>query len=311
MSSKQPQHQQPQHQHQQDDDDVTKDVQEEDWSDIMTSDLSAGSFARHDDVQDICLPDGILLKIASAASLSPLDMMDLSWGTHDATGHCIWMGAKLFLQALPKLQVVYLFSDAHCRILELGSGTGLAGIAVAKTQEANDTSLQQLHIVLTDNSDSALALCRHNCKINGVAQKVRVEFLSWGNTLLSSSTTTPRSSSHDFDIVLATDVLYDIGAWEPLLQTVTNSLREKGHLILSHVPRAALPEGTLSSGSSSSSLEDHLVAIAKGYQLHLVSTLHPSDLEEFEDWQEMEQAGASILIFGKVSTTGNVKETIQ
>jgi predicted nicotinamide N-methyase len=309
MSSKQPQHQQQQHQHQQDDDNVPKDVQEEDWSDIMTSDLSAGSFARHDDVQDICLPNGILLKIASTASLSPLDMMDLSWGTHDATGHCIWMGAKLFLKALPKLQVVYLFSGAHCRILELGSGTGLAGIAVAKTQEANDTNLQQLHIVLTDNSDSALALCRHNCKINGVAQKVQVEFLSWGNTLLSSSTTTSRSSSDDFDIVLATDVLYDIGAWEPLLQTATNSLRETGHLILSHVPRAALPEETLSSGSSYSSLEDYLITIAKGYQLHLVSTLNPSDLEEFEDWQEMEQAGASILIFGKVSTTGNVKET--
>lgn len=249
-------------------------VQEEDWSDFMTTDLSSG-FAQHGK-QEISLLNGCTLRIASASALSPLDMVNLSWGTHDATGHCIWMGARLFLQALPKLKA-YLLDQ---RVLELGSGTGLAGISVSKFYSIK-------YLTLTDSSDSALRLCRENVAMNfseGANQNLQVKKLSWGESLPEKSV---------FDTVLATDVLYDIQSWDPLLQTTINSLQVGGVLLLSHVPRAALPPS-----ASAKSLEEYLIARARSHELHLQSTLCPRDLSENFD-VDMQQAGAAILIFEK------------
>jgi SAM-dependent methyltransferase len=260
--------------------------EEEDWSEIMTGDLLSSGFVHHDEHQEIRLVNGNTIRITSVLTLSPLDMINLSWGTHDATGHRVWMGARFFLQALGNISLTndYLYFE-NKRVLELGTGTGLSGIAVSKMFPH---TIQQL--VLTDASESALDLCRQNCENNQVTNNVEIEALCWGdnsNVKFASS----------FDTVLATDVLYDIGAWEPLLKTTNTVLRDHGRLILSHVPRAALPDG-----DESSSLEDYLIEKAKPYNLHLVSILRPKDLsseESFEDWEEMEQAGAAILLFEK------------
>mmetsp|Transcript_13643 Transcript_13643/g.20771 ORF Transcript_13643/g.20771 Transcript_13643/m.20771 type:complete len:277 (-) Transcript_13643:1899-2729(-) len=258
--------------------------QEEDWSEIMSSlDLGAG-FARHDHDEGIALIDtgGCVLRITSTSSLSPLDMMNLSWGLHDTTGHRIWMGARLFLSALPQFGEFF----SHRCVLELGTGTGLSGIAISKYFHTKK-------LVLTDASESVLDLCRSNVDRNrGVggtdvsnsACCIQVEKLTWGESLAGVDC--------KFDTVFATDVLYDINSWEPLLQSVVKSLRNNGIFVLSHVPRAALPEG------EDDTLEGYLTFHAKCFNLHRILNLRPSDvLDNFDI--DMEEAGASILFFLK------------
>lgn len=245
-------------------------VIEEDWSHIMTSDLSGG-FAQHE-TQEFRLSDNSELQIASSPSLTPMDMIDLSCGTHDATGHCVWTGARFLIEILTPALDSY-FTNKN--ILELGSGTGLAGIAASKLFSVKE-------LLLTDSSDSALELCRHNCRINH-ATKTDVKELSWGASIPSMT----------FDTVFATDVLYDIQSWEKLLKTAYLSLNENGVYILSHVPRAALPEGSVTD-----SLESHLIRVAAEHHFSLIQTHRPQDFAlTLEAWEEMEQVGTAVFVF--------------
>lgn len=277
--------------------------EEEDWSDIMTTDLSAGSFAQHE-VQEIRLPDGKHISIASTSTLSPLDMMDLSWGTHDATGHRIWMGAQLLIQALPALRNPFFSKQLPHRCIELGSGTGIAGIAMAKY--FGPTTISKF--VLTDNSQSALALCKLNCQRNDVGfQNMHVQRLEWGNAMKCDEEG-EGALSNGFDIVLATDVIYDIGAWLPLLETANSCLTAGGHLIVAHVPRAALPTPDMKSTTNIPlpyhiSLETYLNDVAKEQSFVLVSTVRPSNMKPFRGTEDFEQAGASILVYSKANIT--------
>ena len=110
--------------------------------------------------------------------------------------------------------------------------------------------------------------------------------MCWGETL---------DSEQPFDTVLATDVLYDIQAWEPLLKTANASLKTDGIFVLSHVPRAALPEG------ETESIESYLINIAnKKYHFQILETFKPQDAPHLlADSIQMEQAGAAIFIFRK------------
>jgi len=214
-------------------------------------------------------------------SLSPLDMIQLSHGTHDATGHCIWLGAKWFLQALTYLEP-YLSSSSSSspqgnrrRLLELGSGTGLSGLAVWKRYS------NYKHVVLTDQSPSALELCRLNRVRNQGTDDVLVEALEWGNVLKHEDL---------FDTILATDVLYDMASWKPLLKTVSDSLSPNGYFLLSHVPRSALPE------HFAGTYEEYLIQTATDFILE--KEVYPCDVS-CEGWESFQESGASLLIFRK------------
>jgi SAM-dependent methyltransferase len=278
-------------------------VEEDDWSGIMLGrdPLSNGSFAQHDTLQVVMLPNGKTLHIASMASLSPLDMLDLSCGTCDATGHRVWLGAELWIQALPTLAPFFLMTtrsttSSMCKCLELGSGTGLAGLAVLHFFDRENTSFD---LTLTDNSESVLELCRANCRRNqldSVASRstARVEQLEWGSSLPEMELTQ--------DIVMATDVIYDVASWRPLLETARRSVSSNGYLMVAHVPRAALPEEEFRENSTTTlyhqSLESYLIRIAwDEYCFRLRLLMRPSELDTFPGQQDMEDAGASILIF--------------
>lgn len=88
--------------------------------------------------------------------------------------------------------------------LELGTGGGLVGLAVALGCELD----QPLYI--TDQAPM-LALMRRNITLNNLQDSVRAEVLDWGAPLPPSVPKTP-------DIVLAADCVYFEPAF-PLLQT--------------------------------------------------------------------------------------------
>lgn len=261
-------------------------IEEEDWSTIM---VENGGFGRHEEYEEITLQNGTNVKIAYTSSLTPLDMIDLSWGTNDATGHCVWTGSRFFIQTLPNLAEYFV----NRQVLELGCGTGLSGIAIALQFPTIK------NIVMTDSSESVLKLCQQNCEINNVTknENLAVKELCWGSSLLAQSSSAAEEIPKLFETVFATDVLYDIGSWIPLLQTVITSLISQGTFILSHVPRAALPSSPTT--RKWLSLEEYLVDEAKEHGLDLVKAIRPDHNDDDED--DFDESGVSIYIFQKQS----------
>jgi methylase of polypeptide subunit release factors len=124
-------------------------------------------------------------------------MVNLSQGSHDATGHKVWMGAYMFVEAIAKDEFLQSLFRMKC-VLELGCGTGVAGLALLDESENAPAS-----IVFTDSNPASLELCRQNCLRNLSANDKRysVARLHWGSAIGRDSF---------FDTILATDVLYDI-----------------------------------------------------------------------------------------------------
>jgi len=197
-----------------------------------------------------------------------MDMLDMSYGTADPTGCCVWLGAFLFIEMFARefsdidqneMQNLKVIRDAlfppNCELIELGSGTGMSSLSLMSmatrsneedTDESNAANIYKgpSLLVQTDNNDDALELCRINRdanrdKINRNCD-VHVEKLEWGK---DTTTMLDRASlPTTYHTVLATDVLYDLSSLVPLLTSAFELLREDGYFILSHVPRAYIDE---------------------------------------------------------------------
>lgn len=250
---------------------------------------------------------------------------------YDSTGHRVWLGAEFFIKSLPFLVDKYLKGKA---VLELGAGSGLSGIAIA-------LSCKPSAIMLTDSSPTCLELCKKNCRRNGIEEiskngnddmecnenpgvlddrdsdvKVSVQRLCWGESLSEhreygegkSSSTRPGEDPTayvlKFDTVVATDVLYDFDMWVPLLRTARASLRHNGIFILSHIPRAAIPDEYDRSSASTGpiTIESLLLEESRRVGFGLVTQIKPSESLKNDTivcCEDMEDAGAAIFIFRK------------
>jgi len=182
--------------------------------------------------------------IQCLSELTPFDAYEMACGKSDPTGLCVWLGGFLCLELLVRkveednptgVQSYWsairrqLFPPG-CKVLELGAGAGLVGIAMSIRGVCSD-------ITLTDCNDEALKLIKLNCQSNGCPE-VKIERLEWGEGNASKL-----GLGGSFETVYATDVLYDLDSLEPLLATASELLEERGHFILSHVPRASIDEG--------------------------------------------------------------------
>jgi predicted nicotinamide N-methyase len=243
------------------------------------------------------------IQVECVEDLTPLDMMNLGSGIHDATGHCVWTGAFLFVDGLHALQEYF----AGKRVVELGSGTGVGGIALLRSECAVPS-----YACMTDADPNALDLCRRNCQHNELLS-YKVAQLTWGDKIPPELFEMEDDSSPGtFDTVLATDVLYDIGLLPPLFQTAVDCLggaSGRRTFVLSHVPRACYS----TEHPVVDNLETHIVERAKEFGFVLEKLLRPSDLSRQEDdndvkkqedalngsvtLEEMEQVGAAILVF--------------
>ena len=264
---------------------------EDDWSTVDTN-----GFAIHDCVEIEWSSSETPLMIACVSTLSPLDMMNLSEGFHDATGHRIWMGAMFFIHALRSeaMQTELRETFQGKSILELGCGTGLSGITLLK-----DMNLSCREVVMTDCCEDVIHLCQTNCtqNLDPTDTRWRVLTLTWG---LQS-----QQWNQEFDTVLATDILYDIESFPPLLISVCQYLSPNGMFVLSHVPRAVLPgNGKV---STEKELEQYIVEQTTLLGFTLQHIIRPCNLQipntVGSDFQEMNEAGVAILIFQRLSSS--------
>lgn len=113
------------------------------------------------------------------------------------------------------------------RILELGSGTGLVGIAAA--------SLLHAHVTLTD-LPHVLPNLQFNADANAAATvtnggTVEVRCLRWGEP------NDMGSLGHQFDLILASDVVYHDHLFDPLLNTLSFFLQGRVVFVMAHLRR--------------------------------------------------------------------------
>jgi predicted nicotinamide N-methyase len=96
--------------------------------------------------------------------------------------------------------------------LELGCGVGLPGL-VAQRQGAR--------VVQTDHDALALALCRHNASLNGIAdvQQFVGDWLAWTHT-------------DRYPLIIGADIIYDTADYARLEQVFRTNLAPGGEVLL-------------------------------------------------------------------------------
>lgn len=313
--------------------DQDEEVIEEDWSQFGPS--SDNTMFDYYETQKFPLGQGVEMKLQCVESLTPLDMMNLSNGISDSTGNRVWSGAIMFMvyfAIVPLLQSstsVKEENDEKCekmkslqnlrdnlfagkRVLELGTGTGSSLIAVVLSCLHSKADLPH-YTVFTDNDETVLKLCEQNCKSNLGAINVSVECLGWGK---EETTKSHKEKLYSFDTVIATDVLYDLSALQPLFETASLMVNPGGIFILAHVPRASID---CDLKDICTSLESKILEQSRLHNFKVLGhengipvevgdyALRPkwlkelsNDLPDFVDLGELDAIGASIMMFKNV-----------
>ena len=111
-------------------------------------------------------------------------------------------------------------APAGSRILELGCGVGVAGIAAAAAG---------LVVTACDYEEDALAFARYNARLNGLEERVSYRFLDWRNPDLDRK----------YAIVIGSDILYERPNHEPIRQLLDDTLEPEGMFLASDPDRRA------------------------------------------------------------------------
>ncbi len=159
----------------------------------------------------------------------------------EISGRKVWCGSQLLAKYILESA---MGSVRGMSVLELGAGTGIVGMTLAKLNECGV-------VAMTDGDEEALELLRKNVAMNGLEESdnVGVTNYLWGDDkgridsfkLWCRSTfpgTFPETISDiKFEVLIAGDVLYKDGLPELFFESVQNLMRSDGVLYLCHVPR--------------------------------------------------------------------------
>ena len=134
----------------------------------------------------------------------------------------VWEAVPALIMCLGPLldRLCAVASDTPPRVLELGAGMGLPGLwAAARGAE----------VVLTDSNLAVLELLERNARFLGEGAPA-VRALDW-------AALPDWITGAEFDLVIASDVLYDCAAVEPFFGVVAAALKPGGTLLVSHTDR--------------------------------------------------------------------------
>jgi len=123
-----------------------------------------------------------------------------------------------------------LASSERLRVVELGCGVGVAGLALAAA--ARD----KVRVALTDGDSSACALSRRNAAENKLSNSVSTFELAWGGDAAEACAAVG-GPPH---LILAADVIYRVQTFGPLVTTLTalcDASSEKAEVLLAYRPR--------------------------------------------------------------------------
>ena len=122
-----------------------------------------------------------------------------------------WRAAQGLDRYLDRLGIT-----ADTRILELGGGSGRAGISAA---------LRGAQVWITDASSMALIMCRYNARF--LANRIQVRKLDWSDT---------KGFEHRFPIVIGSDIVYNPSLY-PILEPCMRQVIEHNGIVLLSEPQ--------------------------------------------------------------------------
>jgi SAM-dependent methyltransferase len=136
-----------------------------------------------------------------------------------STADRVWPCSKVLAQALSRSDdsLPSVVDCRGCRVLELGSGLGLAGLCAWRAGAAS--------VVLTELGENLPRLRSAVALNHGADACVRVELLDWTRPLPAAVT------AEQFDLVLGADVVYWPTLFDPLLTTL-QALQGRPRIIL-------------------------------------------------------------------------------
>ncbi|KAJ3037854.1 hypothetical protein HDV00_001269 [Rhizophlyctis rosea] len=142
--------------------------------------------------------------------------------------------ASYFARTLPTHS-----TSSPLRILELGAGTGVAGLCLAKLLERTTTLHSQPtpHEVILTDLDLALPLLTHNITTNFPTPsplRIHATRLDWGSTPDAKRLT---ENQPPFNLILAADVIYWRHLFDPLIETLVHLASPSTDVIIAYKKR--------------------------------------------------------------------------
>ena len=289
-------------------------VIEEDWSNFMpgiddiyaTHELEKIRVSRESEIEILSI---------SPSQMTPLDIVNsISEEGCDASCHMIWLGSQLFVDVMfrplfpPQTTSEetydrinnlrqFIFDGSEKRVIELGCGTGLAGLAfLAGYLEMRRKSIlpsKPITMFLTDSDPEATRLCRKNFERNFESQEdvnFTDQVLVWGEEWWDKENESNNGLSlqqGSFDIVIGADVVYDLDVLPLFMKTSSEALSNNGLLILSHVPRFAIAEN----------VESLILKHAENHGLFLYDKVYPDVLVKSNFYDKLVEKEGVLMAF--------------
>lgn len=149
------------------------------------------------------------------------------------TSHVVWRTSQLMASWMASHASLFAPSGPlvssggrSLRVLELGCGLGLAGLACAKVCAAlrrpDTPSAEPALVVMTDGDAAALQLLEHNVDLNWTGDRdgrPQVAQLVWGD-LPCMRQLKATHGGQAFDVVLGADIIYHRTDYEALIDTI-------------------------------------------------------------------------------------------
>jgi len=192
-----------------------------------SSPIGSSKSAGNDDIEVVRLGDGTVLKLGSSQKQTQ------GQGDGDGTSVMVWPAGRILAETLTSNLGIEFLNDIikksdgdPIRCLEVGSGLGVCGLALAHALSAVDGAKPQCEVLLTDLCVNAL---NENIRRNPPpSPNVRVSAGShtWGNAL--------QFKTDEFKLIIGADLIYDSKKpFGPLLSTIYQQLdRENGVVVL-------------------------------------------------------------------------------
>jgi predicted nicotinamide N-methyase len=148
--------------------------------------------------------------------------------------------AEIWPSSIVLAQYLFLKDIKGKKVLELGCGVGLAGIAAA---------FFGADVIMTDYEEDALWFAKQNiqknfnqCKSNG---KIIVATLDWRTPKLTET----------YDLIIGSDLLYEKRNHRPILKLIDEYIEENGEAVLTDPNRSTLNSFLKSAEESSFSVQ--------------------------------------------------------
>lgn len=201
------------------------------------------------------------IAIQSISFLPISQLLQLETKEQEISGQRVWTGSlMLCAYMLQHKQQVEGRS-----VLELGSGSGIAGIVAQKLGAK---------VCYTDADPKSLELLQTNVTSNGCEGLVR--YLNWFE---DTAEAVVQEAFSEPPLLIAADVLYKAALLEPFFNTVSKILTEDTHLLLCHIPRASVEHHVVTEAMTSKGLRFEQVTVDEEFVNYVLEYCEDHDRE--------------------------------